>query len=261
MNTVIVPVDFSEASINAARYATNFLSTHGGVKMVLYHHFTKAAEQVDAERKLAELKTTLLKDLFVDIELLPHAGEDFVDDLERAVRHRMADMVVMGITERNAITQFVLGSDTIKMAQRRVCPVLIVPEQAQFRQVKNVMLASDFKDTLNATPSVPIGKFLEISRPHLHIVNVDPDHYIALSEQYEKEKETLNKMFGVYSPEYYFMRLYDVDEAINLFATEKNIDVIIAIHRNESFLERVFKGSRTRNLSVQSKLPVLVVHE
>jgi nucleotide-binding universal stress UspA family protein len=261
MNTVIVPVDFTSTSTNAARYAVKFLSTHGGVNVILYHHYTKPAEQNEVQQKLADLKATLLQDDFAQIELLPHSGENFLDDLEKAVRHRMADLLVMGITERNSLTQFIIGSDTVKMAQRRVCPVLVVPEHAEYRQVRNVMLASDFKDTLNTTPSVPIIKFLEIKRPHLHVVNVDPEHYIALTEEYEKEKETFNKMFADYSPEYYFMRLYDVDEAINLFATEKNIDVIIAIHRNESFLERVFKGSRTKNLSKQSKLPVLVVHE
>ena len=261
MNTVIVPVDFSKASLNAAKYAVNLLSTHGGVSIILYHHYSKPAEQDEVQQKLAELKANLLKEDFAQIELLPHSGENFLDDLEKAVRHRMADMVVMGTTERNSLAQYFIGSNTVKMVQRRACPILIVPEHAEYRQVRNVMLASDFKDTLNTTPSVPISKFLEITRPHLHVVNVDPEHYIALTEEYEKEKDTLNRMFAAYSPEYYFMRLYDVDEAINLFATEKSIDVIIAIHRNESFLERVFKGSRTKNLSSQSTLPVLVVHE
>ncbi|MBS1654750.1 MAG: universal stress protein, partial [Bacteroidetes bacterium] len=35
MKTVIVPVDFSETSLNAARYAVQLLTGHYGVNMIL----------------------------------------------------------------------------------------------------------------------------------------------------------------------------------------------------------------------------------
>ena len=123
------------------------------------------------------------------------------------------------------------------------------------------MLASDFKDTYNSTPSVPIKDFLKNFRPKLHIVNVDPEHYISLSESYEKEKQQLADMFSQYTPEFYFIRLYDVDEAINLFAEEKDIDLIITVHRNHTFMEKLYKRSRTKSLSYHSNVPILVVHE
>ena len=41
MNTVIVPVDFSETSLHAAKYAAQLLTGHYGVTMVLYHSYGK----------------------------------------------------------------------------------------------------------------------------------------------------------------------------------------------------------------------------
>ena len=44
MNTVIVPVDFSGTSMNAAKYAANLLVGHYGVEMILYHAYEKESE-------------------------------------------------------------------------------------------------------------------------------------------------------------------------------------------------------------------------
>lgn len=262
MNTVIVPVDFSETSLNAARYATRLLQGHYGVTLLLYHHYSKASEEKQSEETLQGLKTQLNEKFTVNIETLAHTGDDFIDDLEKAVRHRRADLVIMGITGRSPLGQVLIGSNTLKFAETRACPVLIVPEQAVYRDVKNVMLASDFKNAYNTTPSVPIKDFLQTFRPQFHVVNVDPEHYVAISQAYEKEKADFEEMFKEFNPEFYFMRLFDIDEALNMFAKEKNIDLIIAIQKQHSFFDRLFKKTgTTKRLSYQSEVPVLVIHE
>ncbi|HAO45319.1 MAG TPA: universal stress protein [Ferruginibacter sp.] len=261
MNTVIVPVDFSETSLNAARYASRLLAGHYGVTMVLYHSYSKSSEAEKITAELEALKETLMKENIVKMEVLAHEESDFVDGLEKAARHRRADLVIMGITGKSALAQVFFGSNTLKMAERKVCPVLIVPPAAEFKPLKNVMLTSDFKNTLNTTPSAPIKDFLDVFNPQLHVVNVDKDHYISLTEDYEKEKQELKQLFASYNPEFYFMRLYDVDEAINLFAESRNIDLIIAIQKNHSFIGKLLSSSRTKTWSYHSKLPIMVMHE
>jgi nucleotide-binding universal stress UspA family protein len=261
MTTVIVPVDFSETSLNAARYANAFLAGHYGVTIILYHSYTKAADGADATEKLGTLKNSLFELHPVNIDILVHEEADFVDGLERAARHKKADLVIMGITGKSALAQVFFGSNTLKMAETKACPVLIVPESARFNGMSNVMLTSDFKDTLNTTPSEPIKQFLKIYQSKLHVVNVDKDHYISLTDKYEMEKQDLKKLLGDFNPEFYFMRIFDIDEAIDLFAKDYTIDLIIAVQRNHSFMDKLFKTSRTKKLSYQSKLPILVIHE
>jgi nucleotide-binding universal stress UspA family protein len=262
MNTVIVPVDFSETSLNAARYAAQLLVGHYGVNVVLYHHYTKASEEKESEETLAGLKQQLTDRFKTNIETLAHRGEDFIDDLEKAVRHKRADLVIMGITGRSPLGQVLIGSNTIKFAETKACPVLIVPEQASYREVKQVMMASDFKDVFNTTPSAPIKDFLQTFRPQFHVVNVDPEHYVAISDAYKREQADFIEMFSEFKPEFYFMRLFDIDEALNMFAKEKNIDLIIAVQKQHSFFDKLFKKTgTTKKLSYQSEVPVLVVHE
>ena len=147
------------------------------------------------------------------------------------------------------------------MAENKFCPVMIVPPNCQFREVKNVLLTSDLKNVVNTTPSGPIKKVLKTFQPDLHVVNVNEDTYIALSEEHETEKEKLSKMFEEFNPKFYFLRLFDVDEAINEFANDMHIDLIINIQKEHSKFYRFFKSSHTKTLAYQSTIPVLVVHE
>ena len=181
MHTVIVPVDFSSTSLHAANYAAKLLTGHYGVTLVLYHSYSKPDEAEPARKNLEQLKDHLMKNNIVKIEVLAHEEDDFVDGLERAARHRVANLVIMGITGKSAIAQVLFGSNTLKMVETKACPVLIIPENAPFVPLKNVMLTSDFKNTVNTTPSVPIKDFLDVFNPKLHIVNVDKDHFISLT--------------------------------------------------------------------------------
>ncbi len=261
MKTVIVPLDFSETSVHAARYAAQLLAGQDDINLILYHSYEKPVEADHAIGALENVKIELTQSHALQIEVLAFEESNFVDGLEKTARHRKADLIIMGITGKSAIAQVFFGSNTLKMAERKVCPVLIVPEAASFSPIKNVMLTSDFKNTIESTPSGLIKNFLDVFKPQLHVVNVDNEHYISLTENYEAEKQELKKMFADYNPEFYFMRLFDVDEAINLFAESRNIDMIIAIQKNRSFIGKLLNGSRTKTLTYHSKMPIMVMHE
>src|SRR5688572_4206163 len=185
MNTVIVPVDFSDTSINAARYAMKLLTGHYGVNMILHHVYEKPAQFAESQTKLEQLKAQLLDIGIVKITVLAEEGSDFITELDKLSRHQQADLIIMGITGRSALGQSFMGSNTLKMVERKVCPVLIIPPNADYKEVKNVLLTSDFKNVLGSTPSVPIKKILKAFKPGFHIINVDSQHYVALTEEYQ----------------------------------------------------------------------------
>ena len=71
----------------------------------------------------------------------------------------------------------------------------------------------------------------------------------------------MEALLAEFNPEFYFMRLYDFHEAVNLFTEDKEIDMIIIAPKHHSFFERLFKTQHTRPMIYQSKVPVLAVHE
>ena len=261
MKTVIVPVDFSETSLNAARYAAKLLTGHYGVEIILYHMYEKNSQAAETTKELEKLKEELMNTGIVKIKMLAEQGDDFIDELEKLARHQEADLIIMGITGRSPIGQVLIGSNTLEMVSKKVCPVLIIPSGTIFKEVKNVLLTSDFKNVSATTPTVPIKKILKTFQPNLHIINVDSEHYVALTEEYQSERAKLKEIFEDFKPEFYFLGWYDVDEAINQFAKDKNIDFIITIPRDQSLIDKMFKTTKTKKLVYHSAIPVLAVHE
>ena len=261
MITVIVPTDFSAVANNAVLYAGKMLTGQYDAKLIIYHVYEKASEAEHAMELLEKLKAEVMSTSIVKIECMTLESSDVIGSIERVARHKDAHLIVMGITGKSKLEQVFLGSNTLKMVERNVCPVLIIPPTAQYSQVKNVALLSDFKDVRVTIPSVPIKNVLKVFRPSLHVVNVNSEHYVSLTEEYLGQRAELREMFGEFNPEFYFIGTYDLQETVQQFTVDKNIDVLITIPRNHSFFGSMFKTSNTKRLVYESAIPILAAHE
>lgn len=261
MKDVIIPVDFSETSLNAARYAADMLSSKGGTRVFLYHMFEKEDEAATARQYLESLKAEMEQKGVSSVEIVVESGDDLIDSLGRLAYQVTAELIVMGITEKEEWKQLLFGSNTLKMAEQNVCPVMIIPGDAKFNGIKNIALASDFQDVDVTTPVLAIKTVLEIFNANLHIVNVDSSHYVALTEEYLAERGKMQKLFAEFKPEFYFIGMSDFFDAIDQFAKDRNIDMIIIIPKNHSFLNNLFSTSHTKKLAYNSSVPLLAAHQ
>lgn len=259
--TVIVPTDFSSVANNAVLYAGKMLTGQYDVNLILYHVYDKASEAEHAMELLEKLKAEVMASSIVKIECRADESSDFIGSLERLARHSDAHLIVMGITGKSRLEQVFLGSNTLKMVERNVCPVLVIPPTAQFTQVKNVALLSDFKEVKTTLPVVPIKNVLKIFRPSLHVVNVNSEHYVSLTEEYLGQRAEMRDLLAEFNPEFYFIGTYDLSETVQQFTVDKNIDILITIPRNHSFFGSMFKTSNTKRLVYESAIPILAAHE
>ena len=257
---VIVPLDFSETSFNAAHYAAKMYTNRPDVTLVLYHFYTKADEAVTADSYLLTLKTELSVDC-ANIEIIAESGDDFIESLDKYAHIRAANMIVMGLTGKSAITQWFSGSNTLKMAEKNVCPVLIIPADAIYKGTDNILIASEMKYVEETPVLLAVKRILVDFKPNLHILNVDESHYISLTSSYKAERDKMEELLSEFKPEFYFMRLFDFHESINLFARDKKIDMIIIGPKFHGFFDKLFKTQHTKKMIYQSKVPVLAVHE
>jgi nucleotide-binding universal stress UspA family protein len=275
MKKFLVPTDFSETSKNAARYAVELAQDDPGTTIILYNIFDKLAPgsdgslltESDEDRKkvlnqaLLNLEIELHEISTVRIEYVAEEGNSLVESIEKYVRYNGVNVVIMGITGATKLEQIFFGSNALNMARQGVCPVIIVPPKAKFKKIQNVMLLSDFKNVKSTTPVAQIRQILDIFKPDLHVVNVDSEHHVQLTEEYKRERDWMEKTFTDYKPEFYFIRMYDFLEAIDAFTSDHNIDLIVTVPRKHSFLSGLYKTSHTKKLAYHSHIPVAAIHE
>jgi nucleotide-binding universal stress UspA family protein len=262
MKDVIVPVDFSETSLNAARYAADMLSGKPDAHVILYNMFKDENESETTGKYLESLKGEFLQKGVADnIECIKEYGENLIDSLGRLAYQKSAELIVMGISEKDEWQQLFTGSNTLKMADQNVCPVMIVPHVSKYAGIKNIALTSDFKNVEATTPVLAIKTILKMFNASLHIVNVDNEHYVALTDEYLAERGKMQEMFADFNPEFYFIGMNDFYDAIEQFSKDRNIDLLIVIPKNHSFINRMFSASHTKKLAFHSSLPILAAHE
>lgn len=275
MKTFLVPTDFSDTSKNAARYAAHISKQFPDAEIILYNvsdeieagSDSTPLEDDDLSRKkvmelaLSSVRNELTNITAAKISVVAEIDNSFIDALERYARHNNVDLIVMGITGSTKLEQIFMGSNTLKIVERRTCPVMIVPPQAQFKGIQDVMLTSDFKDVERTIPTQPLKRILDLFKSNLHIVNVDAEHYVELTDEYKEQRAKMESILGNYNPQFYFIRLYDFVDAVNQFVEDKEIDVIITIPRIHSFLGKMFKTSYTKKLAYHSHVPIIAIHE
>lgn len=261
MKTVIVPLDFSETSFNAAHYAANMYKNREDVTLILYHFFTDSDDRAMVNNYLESLRIELAVDSSTRTENYTESGDNFIDCLSAFAHVRGAYMIVMGLTGKTKLEQRFSGTNTLKMAEKNVCPILIVPEDASYVNINNVLITSQMKYVEDTPVLLAVKRVLNDFRPAVHILNVDESHYISLTSDFKSERDKMEALLIDFKPEFYFMRLFDFHESVNLFTKDKDIDMIIIGPQHHSFYEKLFKTQHTKKMIYQSKVPVLAVHE
>jgi nucleotide-binding universal stress UspA family protein len=274
MNTLLVPTDFSDTSKNAARFAAHVANVVPDSQLVLYNVFDTIEAGSDGtpldsddeargammELALQSVKNELSVITDAPIKLVVEEKHNFVDGLDRYIRHNNIQLVIMGITGSGRLGKLFVGSNTLSLVERQVVPIMIVPPEAKFKGANNIMLISDFKDVDRMIPWHELKAALNLFRGDLHVVNVDSDHYVQITQEYRREATRVEEMLKDYNPEFYFIRMYNFMEAINQFVIDKEIDLIFTIPKSHSFLTHFFKTTHTSKLAYQSVVPIVAVH-
>lgn len=152
MKTILVPLDFSDASRSVVDAACQLARLANG-RIILLHviqppvivsdygplldnlvSYTAAMEK-DVKRRLVQMQSRLQNN-GVATEIVSMGGIPTTTIVDQAKKSR-ADYVVMGSHGRTAFYDLLVGSTTAGVLKRASCPVLVVPSpKKKLRKVK-----------------------------------------------------------------------------------------------------------------------------
>lgn len=277
MQTIIITTDFSESSLNAAKYAAALTAFLEIGHIVLYHSYdnTLVSTEVpitEPDTPLAhegsllaleivegELRRVLGENTNVSIGLVAN-GLPLVFGVQQLAEQQHADLVVAGATGKSNLEQMLIGSNTVNLVSGSKVPLLIVPKEARFAPIEKVVFACDLKRVSHSTPVTEIGGWLERLRAKLLVLNValegkrfNPD---IIPEQYN-----IHDLLDGFHPEYHYIESDDIADEIEDFAEDHGAGLIITIPKSYGFFERLFHRSVSKRLIKESKIPLLLLRE
>ena len=275
MKTILIPTDFSPTAINAADYAIGYAKQLRIENIILYNAWqplnmsdpmsTLVVSEVDAV-KLAS-STQLAKEVKRLSEFAPlHFNIETVsemavleDGIARLCKEKEISYIIMGITGGGTLDEKLIGSNTITVSQNTNVPLIIVPADSKFKYISKVMFLSDFKDIGENVPVDQLKMFLEDTLPQLDVINFDPDFNREQAEP-ALEKFALHQILRKYSPEYKYSLRNDFEDAVNEFAENDNVQIIINVAKKHGWLYRILHPSYTKKLAFHTNVPLMVIH-
>lgn len=274
MKKIIAPVDFSDAAANAAIFAGN-LAEFYGAELWLYHSYEMIVPvteygysyisitemQEAAEHELEEFKRRVQDGLRRTIPInIKAENASLVNGLEALCEEIKPELVVMGLSGKNALTRLVVGSNTIRTIHQLSYPVLVVPPRATFIPVRKIGFACDYKKVLESTPVEPLKKIVRDFNAELFVLNIEYSN-TGTSAEKMKESAVVTELLKDLKPSYQTIVSGDITFGINWFADKEKIDWMVMIPKKHKLTEKMFSRSQTKELLHHTHLPVLCMHE
>ncbi len=275
MKTILVPTDFSEIATNAIYYAAE-LATYTKSKIILFHAYhvpimvsetpvTLSAEDFQLEEKSAEqldLITENLKKIYgntLAVDCLSTSGFA-TEEIANISRIMNCDLIVMGTHGANGLNKF-LGSNTVAVIKHTQTPVLVIPPGAKFQHLDKIVFAYDYLEIENKKIMDIIHEFASLFHSEVLIFNnVDNKH---LPHAFDKQlaASKIDKEFTTIKHAYSFSENINLVDAINQFAIDNNASIIAMIRRHHNLVEQLFNKSKTKQMALYTRFPLLILNE
>lgn len=274
MKILIVPVDFSVTSTNAAEFAGN-LAAFYGAEIWLYHayqipialsEFAYPVVDIEEMKKAAEHELEIVKantqsKLRRAITIHTRAEMNVLQlGLASFCNEMKPDMIVMGLSGKNALTRLIVGSNTIKTVYEITCPILVVPPKAEFIPVRRIGFACDYREVEKTTPVSLLKKIVADFHAELHVMNVD--HYSPVANPNRaKETALVMELLHDTKAEFHSIEAAEITDGINWFVDHTRLDWLVVIPKKHRLIDKIFKRSHTKELVYHTHIPVLCIHE
>jgi nucleotide-binding universal stress UspA family protein len=281
MKTYLVPIDFSHASINAANFAAE-LSKQTPVESIILLNayyvspletllpnpdmvqlFEEEVEQNAADRitKLYHLRDKLNKKVRKGVQITIHLNRSH---LLRAVVENVftknADLVILGSKGNSSRSDSDIGSHVISISKASPVPVVVVPPNYNFKDIKRVVVACDFEKVKHTIPLESLKRLLDRKKYELLVVNIDKDsRHLAGDAERDAEESALYDMLAPYKPKYSYVNNPDIINGILQFATDNDAQLVIALPHKYSFFQSLLHDSVSQQLAASSAVPVLLL--
>jgi len=265
MKTILAPIDFSEASVNALSFAAE-LSKRASARLLVINILLKEENEEDTKNKLKAIESDLKRSFGSDLKcesLFAHGS--LITALEKVIAVQQPDLIVMGTKGASGLKRILIGSNTVNVIAKIKMHVLVIPEVARFEKFFNeeknrIVLATDLdelenEDALNILKEIA----LLVIDPKVRVLSIRPKHTVLP----DFKRLYRDALLSFFSPEIKSERVTvfstNVIRGINFYLNHNtDTGLVSMIARNSGHL---IQKHFTREIASHTHLPLLVLRD
>lgn len=275
MLKILLPTDFSKNSTNAISYAMQFFTKWKCTFYIL--HVQKTSDYItgdlmaatpktmvykavmkDSEKKLLELIETLKKTEFVkSYKFQPLVDFDSLTDaVKQTIKAHKIDLIVMGSNGASDAKEAFFGSNTLQLVRSIASPILIIPNNFQYKTIRNVLFSIQ-------TKTIFLLKEVKILKEILVKYNAKLNVLLSMEQpnmaEEERLKNGIHNLFSEFNYQFNSIIGIPTSEAITSYEQLISIDLNAIFMDKEKFIDRLIFGSQNKLIAEESEIPLLVL--
>lgn len=268
---VLCPVDFSESSLNAARWGMEYAAL-GQVPLVLVHSYglllqdaeTAAAMYPEMLRISEESLKSFLDRLQVPQEMDVKTWStpmDLAQELRAQCQEMPHSLVVMSTKGAHGWTRYLLGSNAVSVLHSVDVPVLVIPETCSWKvpgqDSMKWMLAIDPSDTFYELAIAWFKSMAGLLESQIC------SGYVVVGTDRSVEVEYFLQWASVHFPNQDPLMVVaeNPGSGINDLMLQSKADGLMMIARDKGWLRDLLRRHTTDEMVFMGRYPVLVVPE
>lgn len=244
MKTILVPIDFQNASERALRYIENVFSAKP-VELQLVNVVpteNKTSDQ-DIRKAFKEFESKVLKNFSIPYRFSIIRG-NLLEEIQGAIHFYQPSLVIFG-TSGNELTKAL-----IKLTD---CPVMIIPASSKKSRIRNIVYANDFNEVKSSSAFEPLLDLSKSFAAKVHIIHINKDEHTVP----DSAEASLEYYLQLVDHEYASMKSDDFVVALQEYVKNEDIDVLTVLLRDHGQNAINSNGKLIEELVSKTEIPVL----
>jgi nucleotide-binding universal stress UspA family protein len=267
MENFLIPIDFSDASAAALRYAFQ-LNKHFFAKLHIMHIFDvpfAAATESDAgfiqyeglkkafEEKTWDFINANKGEYFYDMEVVVTSGGHY-QSIANYANDINIKLIIMGNKGKSSLRKLFFGSVTQYLLRHAPCPVIAIPSGHEWKELENVVVCTDLSQSFSDKQCEQLKMIAERANAKLNFLHVQdkievglPDDNIAI--------DRIKKIFGTTPVKVPFEQ--SVGASVNKYLTQHSAELVVTVPHYHTWLDNMLIGNETSTFVKLVKVPMM----
>ena len=269
MENFLIPIDFSEASAAALRYAFD-LNKHFFAKLHVMHifdvPFAAATEsdagfiQYDALKKAFEEKTwdfihANRGDFHYEMEVAVTSGGHFQSIANYATENNI-HLIILGNKGKGGLRKWFFGSVTQYLMRHAPCPVIAIPADHTWKEIENIVVCTDLSQPVSEQQTETLKLIAARCNARLNFIHVQDKIEVALPED-SIAIDKIKNVFGAAPVKVPFEN--SVGASLNKYLTQHGGELVVTVPHYHTWLDNMLIGSETSALVKLIRVPMMSI--
>lgn len=255
MKKILVPIDFSQVSFEAAEIAAQLAREHDAWLLVLHvNQIEEDKSDIDNKMSLFLSHSSFQKTNIQTI-VLQSPIEGTIVNLANELN---VDLIVMGSSGLNMPKRGKVGSNTERAVRISSIPVLVIKERNEHFKIKKAVFASSFYGEIDKAFGL-LNTIINKDSIELHLLKV------VTPKNFENTSYTIKLMNdfieanGIINGQKHILNHESREEGILEFVNELNPDVLVFATHGKKGLSQMLLGDLSGEVLNRTNTPVLSV--